>query len=197
MGRILELARSRRSIRSYSRDPIPLEDVAYIVDVARHAPSGANKQPWRFLVIRDPLVKKLIREKCEEVERKFHERVDPEFREWLKSRGISWRKPFLTDAPILILVFARRGEPYWIESTWISIGYLILAAEELGYSTLTYTPSEVAWSNKILQVPEEYVLQAIIPIGKPAEHIETREQDRRLSLHEVCYLDSWGKGLEI
>ena len=197
MGRILELARSRRSIRSYSRDPIPLEDVAYIVDVARHAPSGANKQPWRFLVIRDPLVKKLIRGRCEEVERRFHERVDPEFREWLRSRGISWRKPFLTDAPILILVFARRGEPYWIESTWISIGYLILAAEELGYSTLTYTPSEVDWSNKILQVPEEYVLQAIIPIGKPAERREAREQDRRLSLHEVCYLDSWGKGLEI
>ncbi|MCD6592075.1 MAG: nitroreductase family protein [Thaumarchaeota archaeon] len=197
MGRILELARSRRSIRSYSCDPVPLEDVAYIVDVARHAPSGANKQPWRFLVIRDPLVKKLIRGKCEEVERRFHERVDPEFREWLRSRGISWRKPFLTDAPILILVFARRGEPYWIESTWISIGYLILAAEELGYSTLTYTPSEVDWSNKILQVPEEYVLQAIIPIGKPAERREAREQDRRLSLHEVCYLDSWGKGLEI
>jgi len=61
---------------------------------------------------------------------------------WMEARGITWKKPFLTEAPILILVFGRIGEPYWVESTWLAIGFMLLAIQELGYSTLTYTPSK-------------------------------------------------------
>lgn len=190
--RILDLARSRRSARSYTRDPVPSADVLYILDVARHAPSGANRQPWRFLIISDPERKRLIRMRCEEAERRFHESVDPEFKEWLKRRGIGWRKPFLTDAPILILVFGKKDEPYWLESLWIAIGYLILAAQELGYSTLTYTPSETGWANELLKVPSNYILQAIIPIGRPAE---SPDPPGRMSLEDLCYLEEWGNKL--
>ena len=187
---VLELAKSRRSIRSYMSDRVPLKDVKYIVEVARNAPSGANRQPWRFLVIRDPKAKKRIRDACEKVERDFHERADPELKKWLRARGITWKKPFLTEAPILILVFGKRNEPYWVESVWIAIGYMLLAVEELGYSTLTYTPSKTNWANDLLNIPRDYELQAILPVGKPRKLNGPRP---RLSLEELCYLDEWGK----
>ncbi len=190
---VLKLASSRGSVRRFRSDPIPFADVGYVLEVARRAPSGANRQPWRFLVIQDNGLKKRIRERCEEVERRFHERAEPSLKEWLKSRGITWEKPFLTEAPILILVFGRMGEPYWVESVWLAIGFMLLAIEELGYSTLTYTPSEVDWVNDLLKVPKEYRLQAILPMGKPLE--DKRPQDR-LPLNEIAYLDEWGKGFQ-
>ncbi len=191
---VLDLARSRRSVRIYSRDPIPLEDLRYILEVAHNAPSGANRQPWRFLVIRDPGRKKAIRDVCEKLEKRFHESADLEFKRWLKEHGISWRKSFLTDAPALILVFGKTDEPYWVESVWISIGYMLLAAEELGYSTLTYTPPEIKWANELLRVPENYALQAIIPVGRPAEPLKPKERYR---LEEVLHLEEWGGRLDL
>jgi len=166
---VLKLVSSRGSVRRFRSDPIPFADVKYVLEVARKAPSGANRQPWRFLVIRDQGLKKRIRERCEEVERRFHERAKPSLKEWLKFRGITWEKPFLAEAPILILVFGKMGEPYWVESIWLAIGFMLLAIEELGYSTLTYTPSEVDWANDLLKVPKGYRLQAILPMGKPLE----------------------------
>ena len=191
MKRILELARNRRSIRRFSREPVPLQDIRYLLEVARNAPSGANRQPWRFLIIGEGEKKDAIRRICEEVEREFHERVSEDLRRWFRERGITWRKQFLSEAPILILVFGKRGEPYWIESVWLAIGYLILAAEELGYSTLTYTPSKLRWANEMFKVPEEFILQAIIPVGKPSE---APESPGRYSLEEIAYMENWGEG---
>ena len=190
--KVLSLARSRRSVRAYSRDPVPMQDLRYVLEVACNAPSGANRQPWRFLVIRDPRRKKLIREACEEAEKRFHEKADPEFKRWLEEKGISWKKPFLTDAPVLLLVFGKTDEPYWIESIWIAVGYMLLAAEELGYSTLTYTPSETRWANELLNIPENYSLQAIIPLGRSAEQAKPKE---RYGVEEVSYLEEWGRKL--
>jgi len=185
------LAASRRSVRRFSSEDVSLRDVEYVLEVARRAPSGANRQPWRFLVVRDEGVKEMIRRVCEEVEKRFHEETDPSLRRWLKAKGITWEKPFLTEAPVLVLVFGRAGEPYWVESVWLAIGFMLLAIEELGYSTLTYTPSEVDWANDLLKVSKEYRLQAILPIGKPLERGGRQE---RLSLQEVAYLDRWGEG---
>ena len=189
---VLELASSRSSVRRFRRDPIPLSDIKYVLDVARRAPSGANRQPWRFLVIRDDEVKGAIREACERVEREFHRRAEPSLKKWLEAKGITWEKPFLTEAPFLILVFGKAGEPYWIESNWLATGFMLLAIQELGYSTLTYTPSKTEWANELLEIPGDYRLQAILPIGKPAE--PTRSQDR-LPLKEVAYLNKWGEKL--
>ncbi len=186
---LLRLARSRRSIRRYSSEPIPLKDLEYILEIARHAPSGANRQPWRFLVVGDKDLKGLIRRECERAEKEFHESASPELKQWLAEKGIDWRKPFLTEAPYLILVFGERSQPYWLESVWISVGYMLLVAEELGYGTLTYTPSKVEWANKLLGVPDNYRLQVILPVGKP---LEEKNPEERLSLREICYLNRWG-----
>jgi len=107
---VLELASSRSSVRRFKRDPVPLSDIRYILDVARRAPSGANRQPWRFLVVRDDEIKQIIRRECEAVEREFHKRADPSLKKWLEARGITWEKPFLTEAPFLILVFGKAGD---------------------------------------------------------------------------------------
>ena len=173
---------------------MPPEHLRYLLEVVRSAPSGANRQPWRFLVVLDPARKAEIRRRCEEAEKRFHERVDNSFKAWLRSRGISWRKPFLTEAPALILVFGDRRQPYWLASTWVAVAYLILAAEELGYGTLTYTPSDVKWVNPLFQIPEDYILQVIVPVGKPAEK---PEHPGRLPLNEVAYLDEWGRGFKL
>ena len=185
---VLELASSRSSVRRFKRDPVPLSDIRYILDVARRAPSGANRQPWRFLVVRDDEIKQSIRRECEEVEREFHKRADPSLKKWLEAKGITWEKPFLTEAPFLILVFGKAGEPYWIESVWLAIGFMLLAIRELGYSTLTYTPSKTEWANELLEIPGDYRLQAILPIGKPAEPVSPQ---KRLPLKEIAYLDRW------
>ena len=185
---VLELASSRSSVRRFKRGPVPLSDIRYILDVARRAPSGANRQPWRFLVVRDDEIKQIIRRECEAVEREFHKQADPSLKKWLEARGITWEKPFLTEAPFLILVFGRAGEPYWIEGVWLAIGFMLLAIRELGYSTLTYTPSKTRWANKVLRIPGDYRLQAILPIGKSAEPASPQ---KRLPLKEIAYLDGW------
>jgi len=166
---LLGLARGRRSVRSFRADPVPEEDIRYVIDVARHAPSGANRQPWRFIIVRDRGLKHRIRMYCEEVEKKFYSRAPEWFLRFARDRGLSWRKPHLTDAPVLILVFGYRRAPQWIQSVWLMVGYLILAAAERGYATLTYTPSEVGWANSLLKMPRDYILQVIIPMGKPRE----------------------------
>lgn len=164
---LLDLAVKRRSVRRYKREKVNLEDVIYALEVARHAPSGANKQPWKFLIVRDSRVKEEIRKNCEEGEKRFHSRASLWMKTWLKSRDITWEKPFLTEAPILILVFGKKTEPYWVQSVWLSVGFLILALTEKGLSTLTYTPSSTEWVYQMFNVPRDYVLQTILPVGLP------------------------------
>jgi len=83
--------------------------------------------------------------------REFHEKAPLWMRKFFKERNIIWRKPFLTDAPILIAMFGRKTASYFVQSIWLSIGYLILALEERGLASLTYTPSKVRWINELLK----------------------------------------------
>ncbi|MGQ4894402.1 MAG: nitroreductase family protein [Candidatus Njordarchaeia archaeon] len=87
---------------------------------------------------------------------------------WFKARNITRKKPFLEKAPVLVLVFADNKAPYYIQSTWIAIGYFLLALGEKGLTTVTYTPSKIRWFNEFFNIPQNYVLQVILPIGKPA-----------------------------
>jgi len=186
---VLELAERRKSVRAYAASPIKLGDVMYALRAAIQAPSGANQQPWRFIVITDPEVKAKVRMVCEEGEKRFYASVRGELREWLEERGFTWRKPFLTEAPILVAVFAESGKPYAVQSVWLAVGYMLLALEEKGLSSLTYTPPNPGEVARVLGAPPGYALQAVIPVGRS---IDTRPKEPRRQLEEVVYLNKWG-----
>lgn len=187
---IQELARRRVSARSFRTGGVEFSAIAHILEVARQAPSGANRQPWKFIVINNLELKSLIRRACEKGEREYHRRAPQWMKRWMRKRNITPIKPFLTQAPYLIVVCADTMAPYHIQSTWISIGYILLAAEEMGLGTLTYTPSNVSALRKILKIPEKYSLEAILPIGLTNK----RKRKRRMGLTELTYIDKWGRG---
>lgn len=166
---VMRLATRRKTTRVFSSTPVNLEDVLYCIGVAVQAPSGANKQPWQFMVIDDARVKEKLRAKCEEQEKCFHETVGTSFKQWLESKKITWCKPFLTEAPMLLAVFSNQAMPYATESTWLAIGYFLLALEEKSLSTITYTPSYPEKVRAALDVDEPYRLETILPIGFSAD----------------------------
>ncbi len=97
-------------------------------------------------------------------------------------------KPFLEEAPILILVFSDVRSPYHTQSTWLAIGFMLLAIEEAGLGTVTYTPSNPELVSRVVDSPDGLKLEAILPIGLPADD---KPKERRKSLREICFLDSW------
>jgi nitroreductase len=169
-----------------------MEDILYALEVARQAPSGANEQPWRFLVITDPELKNKLREASEKGEKYLYENVNGKFREWLLNHGLSPEKPFLEEAPILIVVIMNKSAKYARESIWLAIGYIILALEERGLNTITYTPSNTNYPLEELDVPKGFKLEAILPVGFSED--ETPKESKR-DLNKSVYLNNWGKSL--
>jgi len=165
MSSILQLATRRRTTRIFKSTPVNLQDILYGFSAAVQAPSGANRQPWHFLMIDDLAIKQRIRTACENAEERFHMNAKTELKQWFISKQITSRKPFLTDAPVLLAVFSNQEMPYATESTWLAIGYLILALEEKSLSTLTYTPSYPEEVKTALNAPKSYRLETILPIG--------------------------------
>lgn len=107
----------------------------------------------------------------------------------LQKRNITWEKPFLEEAPVLIVVLADRKAPYDRESTWLAIGYILLALEERGLASLTYTPTNPHAIARYLGVPMNYTLEAIIPVGKSGED---KIKESRLGLEDTTCMNSWG-----
>jgi nitroreductase len=169
MLRILELARSRKTVRRFSHEPVDVDKIMQAVEVAGEAPSGANYQGWRFSIILNQGIKRRIREASEKGEKAFYERVSGDWKEWLNEKKLSHSKPYLEDAPVLIVVFARNDVPYSTESVWLAIGYMLLALEELGLATVTYTPSDTKLVENVIEVPDDYRLEAILPVGRPSD----------------------------
>ena len=163
--KILELAKSRKTVRKFKEKEVPMDQVKKVIEVAAQAPSGANYQGWRYMVISKPALKRRIRLASEAGEREFYKNVSGDWSNWLNESKINWEKPYLEHAPILIAVFGRNDVPYSSESVWLSIGFMLLALEELGLSTVTYTPSDVKLVEKELPVPNGYRLESILPIG--------------------------------
>ncbi len=173
---------NRRSIRDFSCEEIPEMVIKNVLKTAMTAPSGANKQPWKFVVVKDENIKKKIRIAAEEEEKKFYEQRATE--EWLKDLnkfGTDWNKPFLENAPALIIVFrqsydnsgkGKRKNYYVNESVGIACGFLLMALQNAGLVSLTHTPSPMGFLERILERPKNEKAYLLIPIGFPAENAE-------------------------
>lgn len=190
---IYHLAKRRKTSRTFSSRPVDWNDVIIAIKSACQAPSGANAQPWRFLIVTDPQVKRRIRRACEEGEKEFYSQVNGELREWLLRRGLNWRKPFLEEAPLLTLIFSEKKAPYSIQSVWLAVGYILLVIEELGLGTVTYTPSSTKGVLDILDVPENFRLEVILPIGFSADD---KAKEQKVKPEEVTYINAWGSSPE-
>lgn len=195
----LERIRERRTVRDFAPDDVPLDIVDAAVEAAVSAPSGANRQPWRFVIVRDKEVKRRIRQAAEAEEREFYERrITPEWREDLAPLGTDWRKPFLEIAPYLIVVFRMDYEParladgterhkknYYVqESVGIAVGILLAALHEAGLATLTHTPSPMGFLSEILGRPKHERPYLLIPVGYPAPDAQVPDISRK-ALAEV------------
>jgi len=189
--RLLQLMKNRRSIRKYRQDPIQLEKIYEILKAGRYAPSGANLQPWIYIVVTDNKLKEKIREEAEKTESNFHKKAHKPFKRWLKEQKITPEKSFLTEAPALIVVAGLTKAPYWLESTWVSVAYILLSVESQNLGTLTYTPPETVFLNKLLNIPDDYHPVAILPIGRPAE-TPSPENRVRKPLQQMVYLNRYG-----
>lgn len=136
-------------------------------------------------------MKEKIREEAEKVERNFHEKAPGSLKKWMKGQNISAEKSFLTEAPVLIVVAGLTKAPYWLESTWIAITYILLSVENQKLGTLTYTPVDTVFLNKLLKIPDDYHPVVILPIGKPAEAPDPKIRARK-QLEQLIYLNKYG-----
>lgn len=173
---------NRRSIRDFSSEEIPEMVIKNVLKTAMAAPSGANKQPWKFVVVKDENIKKKIRIAAEKEEKKFYEHRATE--EWLKDLnkfGTDWNKPFLENAPALIIVFrqsydnsgdGKRKNYYVNESVGIACGFLLMALQNAGLVSLTHTPSPMGFLERILKRPKNEKAYLLIPVGFPAKNAE-------------------------
>jgi nitroreductase len=175
----LNEAQRRRTVRNFSDRPVPRDIIEMCVLAAGTAPNGAHRQPWRFVVVSDPAVKRAIRVAAEEEEKAFYGGGATE--EWLEALaplGTDETKPFLEKAPYLIVVFAesysveKSGEKtknyYVTESVGIATGMLITAIHRAGLVSLTHTPSPMAFLNEVLDRPENERPFLILVVGYPA-----------------------------
>lgn len=171
--------RSRRTVRDFTDKPVPMEAVRAAIETAGLAPSGANRQPWHFVVVTDAGVKRAIRAAAEEEERAFYNgRAPKEWLEALEPLGTDWRKPFLETAPVLIVVFQElwgrvpsggRVKNYYVtESVGIATGFLLAGLHQAGLATLTHTPSPMGFLRDILKRPPNEKAAMVVVVGHPA-----------------------------
>lgn len=175
-----ELVETRRTVRDFSPEPVPPEVLEECLRAAATAPNGANRQPWHFVVVRDPEVKARIREAAEAEEEAFYGgRASDEWLEALEPFGTDARKPFLETAPALIAIFAESYEVtddgervrnyYVTESVGIATGILITALHNAGLATLTHTPSPMKFLNRVLDRPPNERPFLLLVVGRPAD----------------------------
>ena len=174
-----DLMKTRRSVREFSTKKVPNLVITSAIKTASSAPSGANKQPWHFVIVKDLNIKKEIRIAAEKEEKLFYSKRAPD--SWLKDLnqfGTDWNKPFLEKAPILIVVFrqsfSKKGnikkKNYYVnESVGIASGFLLAALHNAGLATLTHTPSPMGFLEKILNRPKNEKATLLIPVGYPAK----------------------------
>lgn len=186
----------RRSVRFFSDERVPRHLIEQAIRTASTAPSGAHRQPWRFVVTGDPALKRQIREAAEEEERINYDggRLPEHWREALEPLGTDWRKPFLETVPWVVVMFeerfgvdpdgSKRHNFYVKESCGIAAGIFIAALHHMGLATLTHTPSPMAFLTTLLGRPGNERPFCMFPIGYPSEDCAVPDL-RRKTLDEV------------
>jgi len=186
----LALMRRRRSIRQFSTRPVPLELIENAIATAGTAPSGANQQPWTFVVVTDPDVKARIRDAAEQEEKLLYERrATQEYLDAIEPIGTDWHKPHITDAPYVIAVFEQpwsydeNGEKhkhYYVrESVGIAVGFLLASLHAAGLAALTHSPAPMGFMSKILERPENERPLLLIPVGYPTDEATVPELTKK------------------
>ncbi|MGW4064087.1 nitroreductase family protein [Amycolatopsis sp. NPDC004747] len=181
---------ARRSVRMFSPDPVPERAVLDAIAVASTAPSGAHQQPWTFVLVTDPAVRRRIREAAEAEERISYEgRLGEAWLDALRPLGTDAVKPHLTDAPYLIVVFQQRfaldddggvRKHYYVdESVGIAVGMLLTALHVAGLAALTHTPSPMRFLGELLGRPRNEKAFAVIPVGYPADDCVVPDLERK------------------
>lgn len=169
-------SKKRRSYREFLPQPVDIEVIKDCILTAGTAPSGADKQPWHFVVVTDSATKLALRNKCEEVEKTFYEeKISDKWQKDLNKLNVNYQKPFLTGAPCLIAIFKEmyaindKGEKelnyYQTESASIAIGMLINALRNAGYSSLTYTPAPMTFLREFFGRPKGETPVMILAVG--------------------------------
>lgn len=196
---VYEFMNRRRTVRMFSDRPVPREVIENLIRTAGTAPSGANKQPWRFVAVQDPAIKREIRIAAEEEEREFYRRrANPQWLDDLRAIGTDEHKPFLEIAPWLIVVFKLMKDDllqngsdqvYYVnESVGIAVGFLLAAAHNAGLATLTHTPSPMKFLASILNRPEYERPYLLIPVGYPADDCVVPDIHRK-RLDQIMVID--------
>jgi iodotyrosine deiodinase len=189
----------RRSVRQFSARDVPQEVIESCLRVAMSAPSGANMQPWHFVVVSDPKVKRQIRAAAEAEERLFYaSRASREWLDALASLGTDENKPYLETAPYLIVIFAqtygvmpdgRKVKNYYVsESVGIATGMLISAVHVAGLAALTHTPSPMGFLNKVLERPANEKPFLILVVGYPADDACVPDISKKSIQQSVTYV---------
>ena len=185
----------RRSVRAFSHEPVPREVIHDLVRAASTAPSGAHQQPWTFVAVSNPAVRREIRVAAEREEQKNYGGRMPE--DWLRALepiGTDAKKPFLEHAPWLVVLFrqdygyddrgGRRRHYYVAESVGIAAGLFLTAVHHAGLVALTHTPSPMGFLKRILKRPENETASLLIPVGYPASDAQVPDLTRK-SLDQV------------
>ncbi|HEX7807515.1 MAG TPA: nitroreductase family protein [Thermoanaerobaculia bacterium] len=191
----LETIRLRRTVREFSSDPVPDDILALAIEAASLAPSGANMQPWKFVVVKDPAMKREIRIAAEKEEyASYNGRMTEEWLRALAPLQTDWHKKFLEIAPALIVVFkedfgvdasgAHVTHYYVNESVGIACGFLLAALNAAGLATLTHTPSPMGFLRDILERPKNEKAFLLIPVGYPADECRVPDIGKK-SLSDV------------
>ena len=179
--KFFELCNRRRTVRQFSSKPVSRDLLKTLIRTAGTAPSGANKQPWRFIIVTDAKLKRKIRIAAEKEEKENYEhRMSQEWLDDLAVIGTDWHKEFLEVAPALIAVFSveyekegnRIRKNYYVkESVGLAVGLLVLAIHNAGLVSLTHTPGPMHFLQEILNRPSNERPFVLIPVGYPAENV--------------------------
>jgi nitroreductase len=186
----------RRTTRHFSSEPVPAELIAAAIRTAGTAPSGAHQQPWTFVAVSDPVLKRRIRDAAEAEEYlNYHGRMPAEWLEALAPLGTDEHKPHLTDAPWVVVLFRqthgvtpageRRTHYYTQESCGIAAGLFLAAVHHMGLVALTHTPSPMGFLREVLERPGNEKAMLVIPVGYPTDHALVPDI-RRKSLEEIA-----------
>ena len=194
---------SRRSVRDFSPDPVPRELIELAIETASTAPSGAHRQPWKFVAVSDPAVKREIRLAAEAEERESYDhRMSQQWLSAILPLGTTWEKPYLETVPWIVVVFEEihgydatgqvQKNYYAKESVGIACGLFITALHHMGLATLTHTPSPMEFLSRILKRPGNERPFILFPIGYPAQDAQVPDIQRK-ALDEVSV---WVEGKE-